>query len=83
MSAETTSERVTRIIAKEKKVPVEDLQPETTFQELQIDSLDALNLIFALEEEFEISIPNEEAVKMKSVGDAIAGVEQLVGAAGQ
>ena len=44
-----------------------------------MDSLDALNIIFSLEEEFDISIPNEEAIKMKSVGQAITGVEQMLG----
>ncbi len=78
MSAESIAERVTRVIAKEKKLAPADLRPETTFHELQIDSLDALNIIFALEEEFDISIPNEKAVLMKSVGEAIVGVEQLL-----
>jgi acyl carrier protein len=43
-----------------------------------MDSLDALNMIFALEEEFDIDIPNEEAAKMKSVDEAIHGVEELL-----
>lgn len=43
-----------------------------------MDSLDALNMIFALEEEFDIDIPNEEASRMKSVGEAIQGVEELL-----
>ena len=79
MSDETVAERVIRVIAKNKKVPPESLRPETKFEELNMDSLDALNLIFSLEEEFDISIPNEQAVQMKSVGQAITGVEQLLG----
>jgi len=43
-----------------------------------MDSLDALNMIFALEEEFDINIPNAEAAKMKSVGEAIRGVEEAL-----
>lgn len=77
MSGETTEQRVLRVIAKTKKIPVEQISAATTFEELSADSFDALNIIFALEEEFEISIPNEAAVKMKSVGQAIAGVEEL------
>ncbi|MDQ6624281.1 MAG: phosphopantetheine-binding protein [Verrucomicrobiota bacterium] len=78
MSAETTAQRVIRVIAKDKKLPPEQLTPETKFEDLMMDSLDALNMIFALEEEFDISVPNADAVKMRSVGDAIAGVEQLL-----
>jgi acyl carrier protein len=78
MSEGTVAQRVIGVIAKNKKVPPESLRPETKFEELNMDSLDALNLIFSLEEEFDISIPNEQAIKMKSVGDATAGVEQLL-----
>ncbi len=80
MSEETTAQRVIRVIAKNKKMAPEQLSPATQFDELEMDSLDALNMIFALEEEFNISIPNEDAVRMKSVGEAISGVEQLLGA---
>jgi acyl carrier protein len=45
----------------------EELSPATRFDNLKMDSLDALNMIFALEEEFDIDIPNEEAAKMKSI----------------
>jgi len=47
-----------------------------------MDSLDALNMIFALEEEFDINIPNVEAARMKSVEEAIHGVEDLLSAKG-
>ena len=80
MSAETTAQRVIRVIAKNKKVPPEQLSPETKFEEMTVDSLDALNMIFSLEEEFDISIPNDQAAKMKSVGDAIDGVERALAA---
>ena len=79
MSAETTADRVIRVIARTKKVPAEELTPATRFEDLTMDSLDALNMIFELEEEFDISIPNEDAVRMKSVGEAIAGVERFLG----
>jgi len=68
-------QRVIRVIAKNKKMAPEKLSPATRFDNLKMDSLDALNMIFALEE-FDIDIPNEEAAKMKSVGEAIHGVEE-------
>jgi acyl carrier protein len=71
-----SEQRVSRVIAKNKKMAPEELSPATRFDNLKMDSLDALNMIFALEEEFDIDIPNEEAAKMKSVGEAIRGVEE-------
>ncbi len=82
MSEETTAQRVIRVIARNKKMSPDQLSPDTRFDELEMDSLDALNMVFALEEEFDLSIPNEDAVKMKSVGEAINGVEQLLQAKG-
>jgi acyl carrier protein len=74
MSEEAIAQRVICVIAKNKKMAPEELSPATRFDNLKMDSLDALNMIFALEEEFDINIPNEEAAKMKSVGEAIRGV---------
>ena len=50
-------QRVIRVIAKNKKMAREELSPVTRFEDLKMDSLDALNMIFALEEEFDIDIP--------------------------
>jgi acyl carrier protein len=74
--SEDIEQRVIRVIAKNKKMAPEELSPNTRFDNLKMDSLDALNMIFALEEEFDIDIPNEEAAKMKSIEDAIRGVEE-------
>jgi acyl carrier protein len=78
MSEETVAQRVICVIAMNKKMPQEELSPASRFEDLKMDSLDALNMIFALEEEFDIDIPNEEAAKMKSVEEAIHGVEELL-----
>jgi len=78
MGEETIAQRVIRVIAKNKKMAPEEFSPATRFDDLKMDSLDALNMIFALEEEFDIDIPNEEAAKMKSVEEAIHGVEELL-----
>jgi len=78
MSEETVAQRVIRVIATNKKMAPEELSPASRFEDLKMDSLDALNMIFALEEEFDINIPNEEAAKMKSVDEAIQGVEELL-----
>jgi len=78
MSEEAIAQRVIRVIAKNKKMAPEELSSVARFEDLKMDSLDALNMIFALEEEFDINIPNEGAVKMKSVEEAIHGVEELL-----
>ena len=54
--------------------------PENTFAELKIDSLDGLQLMFALEEEFNVSIPDDDVKKLTSVQEAIAGIEKLLAA---
>jgi acyl carrier protein len=78
MSSETVREKVIRVFSEFKKVPPEQIKEETTFEELGFDSLDGLNLIFELEEEFDIVIPDDKAQSMKSVGQVIDGVETLM-----
>jgi acyl carrier protein len=51
---------------------------DSTFEELQIDSLDKINLSFAVEEMFSIEIPDESLNSLKTVGDVVRGVESLL-----
>lgn len=76
--ADSTAERVIQVFAKFKKVPVEEIKEDTTFEQLGLDSLDGLNLIFELEEEFGIMVPDDKVQSMKSVREAIDGVEYLL-----
>jgi acyl carrier protein len=65
-------ERVKEIIAKELEVENKQLMPEAKFiEDLGADSLDIVELVMALEEEFGIDIPDEDADKLKTVGDAL------------
>ena len=59
------------IVRREKKIDAATLTPSTTLAEAGIDSLDALTILFAIEEEFHISIPDDEARAVKTVGDLI------------
>lgn len=77
MAEGTTAERVMRVFAEFKKVSPEEIKPETTFEELGFDSLDGLNLIFELEEEFDIVVPDEQVQSMRSVAEVVAGIESL------
>ena len=64
--------RVKEIIANELGVEIEKVTEEASFvDDLGADSLDTVELVMAFEEEFEIEIPDEDAEKMQSVGDAI------------
>ena len=75
--------RITELIAKSKNLPPATIGMDTTFDELQIDSLDKINLSFEVEEMFSIQIPDESLHALKSVGDVVRGVEKLIAAAPQ
>jgi acyl carrier protein len=69
-------EKVQEIIASQLGVDAEEVTPEASFvDDLGADSLDTVELIMALEEEFDIEIPDEEAEKIATVSDAIAYIE--------
>jgi acyl carrier protein len=76
-------DRVTSVIAAVKRIPEERITLESTFEELGIDSLDGVEIVSELEEEFDISIPNEVAFEMRSVRDVVESLASaLEGSAG-
>ncbi|MET0754258.1 MAG: phosphopantetheine-binding protein [Pyrinomonadaceae bacterium] len=81
--AETVQERVIRVFAEFKKVPTDEITMDTTFEELGFDSLDGLNLIFELEEEFDLTVPDDKVADMKGVRQAVEGIEMLLEAKAQ
>lgn len=80
MSDKSVEERVIRVFADFKKVPPEEITMDTTFEELGFDSLDGLNLVFELEEEFDMTIPDDRVADMKGVRQAVEGIEALLDA---
>jgi acyl carrier protein len=73
-------EKVKDIIAEELGVEREKLTDEASFMEdLGADSLDTVELVMAFEKEFDIDIPDEEAEKLRTVGDALKYLEEKVG----
>lgn len=71
------ADKVKEIIAKQLGVKVEEVTPQATFiDDLGADSLDTVEIVMALEEEFKIEIPDEDAEKMSNVGEAIKYIEQ-------
>ena len=77
---EQLTARVIAIIEQTMKMEAGRVQPTSTFEELAIDSLDGINIAFALESEFSIDIPDDELPKMRSVGDIATGIESLLAA---
>jgi acyl carrier protein len=73
-------ERVRKVIATSKRIPEETVTIDSTFEELSIDSMDAVEILFALENEFEISIPDEEVKTVRNVRQMAEGVERLLAA---
>ena len=76
-----SEDRAKEIIAKELEVDIKQVMPEAKFiEDLGADSLDIVELVMALEEEFGLDIPDEDADKMKSVGDAMSYLKSHVAA---
>lgn len=79
MSAENIQERVQNIIVEQLGVEADQVKREAQFvNDLGADSLDTVELIMALEEEFDIEIPDDKAEKIKTVGEAIDYIESNV-----
>ncbi len=73
----SVQEKVTSIVAEQLGVKAEEVTLESSFvDDLGADSLDTVELVMALEEEFSIEIPDEDAEKITTVGDAIKFIEE-------
>lgn len=79
MAAEKSVEaRIKEIIVEQLGVTADQVTPEAKFiEDLGADSLDTVELVMALEEEFGNEIPDEEAEKLQSVGDVIKYIEEI------
>ena len=72
-------EKLAKIIAEVLNVDANEITLDTTFvDELGADSLDVFQIIMGFEEEFDIEIPNEEAEKIVSVGDAVEAIKSAL-----
>ena len=70
-------ERVKKIVVEQLEVDADDVKPESSFtNDLGADSLDTVELVMALEEEFEIEIPDEAAQQIDTVGKAVAHIAE-------
>ena len=76
MTNPSIAERVTRIVCNQMGTSPEKVSQDTSFvNDLGADSLDTVELVMEFEDEFEISIPDEDAEKIQTVGNAITYIE--------
>jgi acyl carrier protein len=73
-------QRVLISIATSKRIPLETVTIDSDFEQLNIDSMDAVEILFALENEFDIVIPDDEVRSVRNVRQMCEGVEKLVAA---
>jgi acyl carrier protein len=72
-------DKIRKIICEQLDVPEKDVVPEASFvDDLGADSLDQVELIMAMEEEFDVSIPDEDAEKIATVQDAIDYIKKAI-----
>jgi acyl carrier protein len=76
-------QRVIKVVAETQRIPLENISVDSTFEELQIDSLDGINILFAIENEFNINVPDEAAKSLRTVRDMAEGVEKLINGSGE
>ncbi len=80
-AAEDTDElsaRVIRVISQTQRIPADSISLDSTFEQLKIDSLDGINIVFAIENEFGINIPDEGVQTLHSVRQTVEGVRKLI-----
>jgi len=77
---ETIEQRVFKVIAKNQRIPLEKVMIDSSFEDLSIDSIDSINILFDLESEFEIEINDEQARQIPRVREMVEGVILLVNA---
>ncbi len=76
------TQRVIAVIARTRQIPPEQISLESSFAELGIDSLQGLNLLFELENEFNVNIPNPYALNVRGVRDLVESLGKILAESG-
>jgi acyl carrier protein len=77
--SEPIFEKIATILSTKKGIDKESISIESSFEELGLDSLDAVELISDLEDEFNVTIPNVELQSIKTVQQAVNGLQKAMG----
>src|ERR1700684_2068853 len=78
LNQEDLTKRILRIIAETQRKDPAQVTIDSSFEELGIDSMDGVNIVFALENEFDINVPDEEVKNIRSIRDMVDGVIRLI-----
>lgn len=78
MTRAEIEQKVIAIIHDQKTIPEGALEPETPLANLGIDSLDALSILFAVEEAFSINVPDDRARQIRTMQDMVTAIEELL-----
>ena len=78
MTDEEIKEKVFDIFAKEARLDRGSLTPDSALEDLNIESLDMVQILFGIEETFEVYVPQDEVENLKTLGDVIEGIKQLL-----
>jgi acyl carrier protein len=78
MQTDELTQRILRIIAETQRKDPAQVTVDSSFEELGIDSMDGVNIVFALENEFNINVPDEDVKSIRSVRDMVEGVIRLI-----
>ena len=76
----SVEQRVIGAIARSKRIDTDTLRAETTFEELGMDSLDAIELLFEIEEEFDLTVEDDAVQGKETVGQVIEAVHEALAA---
>jgi acyl carrier protein len=79
MTKDEITGRILGIIAETQRKDPAQVTIDSSFEELGIDSMDGVNIVFALENEFDINVPDDDVKKLRSVREVVDGVIRLVG----
>ncbi len=79
----SVEETLRKIVTRVTRKPETAFSPETTFEDLDADSLDIVQVLVALEDTYDIEIQDEELQEIKNMGDFIAYVERKIGEKGK
>lgn len=74
---EDTFQKISQIVADKLSIPAENIKSESTFKDLGADSLDIVEIVMSFEETFGIEIRDEDAEKIKSIGEAVELIQQV------
>ena len=77
-AASDITQKVFAALAAVKHIPAESISLESSLADLGFDSLDKISLLFELEQQFDISIPDEDVRGIETAGDVVAGIVKLL-----